>query len=208
MLDMDGTLLDLHFDNHFWREHVPRCYAEQHGLEIQDARDQLFPKYRALEGTMDWYCVDYWSRELDLDIAALKTDLAHLISIHPGVTAFLDCIRRAGKRAILVTNAHAMSLNLKMEQTGLAGHFDTLVCAHDLGYPKEDLRFWRRLARRVPFDPAATLFVDDSLPILRTARHYGIRHLLAVRHPESKGPPRDTGEFKAIESFAELGPGC
>ncbi|HBT55971.1 MAG TPA: haloacid dehalogenase, partial [Pseudomonas sp.] len=23
LLDMDGTLLDLHFDNHFWLEHMP-----------------------------------------------------------------------------------------------------------------------------------------------------------------------------------------
>ncbi|MCP4043692.1 MAG: haloacid dehalogenase, partial [Gammaproteobacteria bacterium] len=23
LLDMDGTLLDLHFDNQFWLEHVP-----------------------------------------------------------------------------------------------------------------------------------------------------------------------------------------
>ena len=32
LLDMDGTLLDLHFDNHFWLQHVPVCYAEKHGL--------------------------------------------------------------------------------------------------------------------------------------------------------------------------------
>ena len=32
LLDMDGTLLDLRFDNHFWRELVPERYAERHGL--------------------------------------------------------------------------------------------------------------------------------------------------------------------------------
>ena len=32
LLDMDGTLLDLHFDNHFWLEHLPQRYAELHGV--------------------------------------------------------------------------------------------------------------------------------------------------------------------------------
>ena len=29
LLDMDGTILDLHFDNYFWKEYVPQKYAEK-----------------------------------------------------------------------------------------------------------------------------------------------------------------------------------
>ena len=43
LLDMDGTLLDLHFDNYFWQHHVPVRYAEKHKLELDDARNFLFP---------------------------------------------------------------------------------------------------------------------------------------------------------------------
>ena len=32
---MDGTLLDLHFDNHFWPKHVPRRYSEKHGISFE-----------------------------------------------------------------------------------------------------------------------------------------------------------------------------
>jgi putative hydrolase of the HAD superfamily len=48
--------------------------------------------------------------------------------------------------------------------------------------------------------------VDDSLPILRTARDFGIRHLLAMRRPDSKSPPRDIAEFPAINGFNEIMP--
>jgi putative hydrolase of the HAD superfamily len=97
-------------------------------------------------------------------------------------------------------------LALKMARTGLNDHFDALICAHDFGYPKEDLRFWARLGQCEPFDPESTLFVDDSLPVLRTARIYGIRHLLAVRRPDSRSPPREIDEFPAIDSFEEIMP--
>jgi HAD superfamily hydrolase (TIGR01509 family) len=206
MLDMDGTLLDLHFDNHFWREYVPLRYAVLHDTDIEAAKRELFERYRAVEGTMQWYCVDYWSGELGLDIADLKREVDHLIALHPHVIAFLDSVRRNSRRVVLVTNAHNRSLDLKMERTSLSGHFDALICAHDLGYPKEDPRFWSRLAQREPFERQSTLFVDDSLPVLRTARACGIRHLVAVRKPDTRAPARDIDEFTAIDSFADIMP--
>jgi putative hydrolase of the HAD superfamily len=205
-LDMDGTLLDLHFDNHFWREHVPLRYAELHKLDIETAKSDLFPKFRDKEGTMDWYCVEYWSRELGLDIVSLKKEIDHLIAVHSHVIEFLDYTRHTGKRTVLLTNAHSRSLTLKMARTGLAKHFDALICAHDLGYPKEDQRFWSLLGEVEFFDPRRTLFIDDSVPILRTAREFGIGHLLAVRRPDSRSPPRRVDEFPAIDGFEELVP--
>ncbi len=204
---MDGTLLDLHFDNHFWREHVPLRYAQRNGIDLEAARSELVPRFRLKEGTLDWYCVEYWSRELGLDIAALKREVHHLIAVHEHVPEFLRRARTAGKRVVMVTNAHARSLALKMEVTGLTDAFDALICSHDLGYPKEDPQFWERLGGTEPFRCAATLFIDDSLPVLRTARAFGIRHLLAVRKPDSRSPARDTGEFAAIDSFEEIMPG-
>lgn len=206
LLDMDGTLLDLHFDNHFWREHVPLRFAERHGLEVDAAKDTLFPKFRSVEGRMEWYCVDYWSRELDLDIAELKREVDHLIAVHPHVIEFLDRVRARDKRIVLVTNAHQKALDLKMQRTRLGGHFDALICAHDYGKPKEDPSFWDWLRTREPFDPEHSLFIDDSLPVLHSARGYGIRHLLCVRQPDSKGPKRDITEFPCIDRFDEIMP--
>jgi len=203
-LDMDGTLLDLHFDNHFWREHVPLRYAERHAMDIEAAKSDLYPRFRDKEGTMDWYCVEYWSRELGLDIAALKQEIGHLIAIREHVVEFLDFTRHTGKRTVLLTNAHARSLELKMARTGLENRFDAIVCAHDIGHPKEDPRFWEQLEVQEPFLRETTLFIDDSLPVLRTAHAFGIRYVLAVRRPDSRSPPRDIGEFPAIDSFREL----
>ncbi len=206
LLDMDGTLLDLHYDNHFWLEHVPRRYAEKHALTLEAAREALRGRYRQVEGTLDWYCVDYWTRELDLDIALLKEEVEHLIGVHPHVLDFLDAVRSRNKRLVLVTNAHGKSLDIKFRRTRLNGHFDAVVCAHDLGLPKEYPAFWDKMQEVQPFARATALLIDDSLPVLRSARNYGIAQLLAVRHPDSRQPEKDGGEFDAIRSFRDIMP--
>jgi putative hydrolase of the HAD superfamily len=150
--------------------------------------------------------VDYWSQALDLDIAALKGEVSHLIGIHPGVTEFLVLARQLGKRLLLVTNAHQKALALKMGKTGLSGHFDRIHSAHDLGQAKEHPDFWDRLQAIEPFDPARTLFIDDSLPVLRAARGHGIAWLMAIQTPDSRQPGRHQDEFPGVNGFTELLP--
>jgi putative hydrolase of the HAD superfamily len=206
LLDMDGTLLDLHYDNHFWLEHVPRRYSEVRGLPYETARQELMARYKKAEGTLDWYCVDYWTRELGLDISMLKEEVDHLIAVHPHVLEFLHAVRALKKRVVLVTNAHGKAIALKFRRTQLGGHFDTVVCSHDLHVPKEHTGFWQKLQALHPFDKNRALLVDDSLPVLRAARDHGVAQLLAVRQPDSRLPEKDVGEFQAIRSFKEIMP--
>lgn len=206
LLDMDGTVLDLHFDTRFWMDHVPRAYGRARGLDRDAAWALLQPRLDRVQGTLQWYCLDYWSRELGLDVAAMKQDLAHLIAWRDGARSFLARLRAARRQVVLVTNAHARSLELKLERTGLGELLDAVVCSHELGHPKESAPFWSRLQRHQPFDRTRTLFIDDSLPVLRAARGHGITHLLAVGRPDSRGPHRDTGEFRTLGHFADIMP--
>ncbi|MDX9739695.1 MAG: GMP/IMP nucleotidase [Gammaproteobacteria bacterium] len=207
LLDMDGTLLDLHFDNHFWLEHLPRRYAERRGLVFDVARNELRRRFDSVRGTMQWYCLDYWARELGLEIVALKHEVAHLIAPRPDAIAFLAAIRGSGRRAVLVTNAHQASLALKLERTGLAEHLDAVISAHSLGLPKEEVRFWDRLREIEPYGDESTLFIDDNVEVLESARRAGLRHLLAVAHPDSREAPRTAASFPLLMNFREIFPG-
>ncbi len=206
LLDMDGTLLDLHFDNHFWLEHLPRRYAEHHGISRALADAELLPLFRQHAGQLTWYCTDFWSRELRLSIRDLKREVAELIALRPDADTFLQALGAAGKRVVLITNAHRDSLSLKLERIELAPYFERLISSHDYGFPKEDQQFWFALSQDLAFDPARSLFIDDSLPVLRSARRFGIRHLLAVRQPDSRQGPKDTEEFVAVEDYRALLP--
>ncbi|WP_095125285.1 GMP/IMP nucleotidase [Pseudomonas sp. Irchel s3a12] len=204
LLDMDGTLLDLHFDNHFWLEHLPQRYAELHGVSRAMAEMELQPLFERHAGQLQWYCLDFWSTELKLSVRELKLETAHLIALRPDADTFLEAIKRAGKRVIMITNAHRDSLSLKLERIELAPYFERLISSHDYGFPKENLQFWDALQADIGFDPARSLFIDDTLPILRSARDFGVAHLLAVKEPDSRKGPKDTAEFAAVEDYRNL----
>ncbi|RKZ85436.1 MAG: GMP/IMP nucleotidase [Candidatus Parabeggiatoa sp. nov. 1] len=205
-LDMDGTLLDLNYDNQFWRHHLPKRYAQQSGLSIEAAKAILLSRYEDMLGRLEWYSVDYWSTQLDMDVGVLIAELTHLIAVRPYVNEFLYALRQHNKRVVLLTNAHQKSISLKMQHTQIVHHFDCIVSAHDLGLPKEAAEFWHKLQAVEPFKAAHTLFIDDSLSVLRSAAGYGIAHLLGIYQPDSQAPPTESDEFRTIHSFREIMP--
>ncbi len=208
LLDMDGTLLDLHFDNYFWQEYLPLRYAEIKGVEPQAAKRDIVKQIRSIEGSLNWYCTDYWSEVLELDVVMLKHEVSHKVSLRPYCIDFLDALRAARKDVVLVTNAHHDSLALKMEKTRIGDKFDRLITVHEFSLPKEDRQCWKEVHRRHPFDPSKTLLIDDNLRALDSARDYGIGHLLAVFQPDSKMPVRDISGYDAIHSFTDIMPIC
>ena len=204
LLDMDGTLLDLRFDNWFWQEHIPELYAARHSIAPAAARSLLRGKFGAVTGTIDWYCIDHWSRELGMDIGAIKRDAGSRVRYLPGALDFLAKLKQRGKRRVLITNAHPRALAIKIAHTGLGRHLDASYSAHPFSMPKEDPAFWARLQTQEPFVPARTLFVDDNLAVLESARSFGIVWLRAVRCPDSGRPPKDTGEFTPVDRIGDL----
>jgi putative hydrolase of the HAD superfamily len=204
LLDMDGTLLDLHFDNFFWLELVPRRYAQQHAMDLEAARAFLAPRFAGRQGTLEWYCTDFWSRELALDIASLKRDMCEQVRFLPGAQQFLQELVDRRVQTILVTNAHPDSLSIKASQTSLQRYFQAMISSHRLGAPKEDDAFWSRLHGELGYDPARTLFVDDSPAVLRAARRHGIAHIYTVLRPDSTQAARAGADFPAVEAVVEL----
>jgi len=203
-LDMDGTLLDLHFDNHFWLEHMPKRYAEKHNITVEQASKALSQKTKSIEGSLDWYCLDYWGETLDMDIVGLKHEVAERIAIRANVIEFLDHLRAMQKRVVLLTNAHHKTINLKFSYTDIEHHFDCIITSHDVGFAKEQEGFWQALENVEDFNKAQSLFIDDNLDVLNTAKTYGVKHLLAIHQPDSQQAVKDTQEFIPIECYTQL----
>ncbi|MGQ7245822.1 GMP/IMP nucleotidase [Halomonas sp. V046] len=205
LLDMDGTLLDLHFDSHFWLDHLPRRYAELHKLD-EATQEVVRARIIAEQGTLNWYSLAYWSRELDVDIVALKREVQHLIGLRGDALDFLTWLKQAHPRVVLATNADRESLALKLPVTGLDDYLDAIVSSADVGEAKEEQAFWHALNEIEPFDPERTLFIDDNPRVLESARAYGIRHLLGILKPDSQRPERELTGFVALDRFADILP--
>jgi HAD superfamily hydrolase (TIGR01509 family) len=204
LLDMDGTLLDLAFDNFFWTKLVPQRFAAQNGISVSAAHELLAPRFEAKMGTLEWYCLDHWTRDLGMDLRALKREHCTHIRFLPGAPEFLARVRERGKRVVVVTNAHRDTFAVKAERTGIDRLVDSVHCSHDFAAPKESAAFWPALARREPFDVARTLLVEDSLSVLAAARAYGVRHTVAIRRPDSQAPPRAIDGYPSIDGVFEL----
>lgn len=206
LLDMDGTLLDRHFDDYFWEHYVPEHYALEHDLSIDEARLELLARYKGREGTLAWTDLDFWSNELGLDIPALKMKINHLIGVHPHVVDFLRFCRKSGKKIYLVTNAHSKTLAIKMEKTALAGYFDRIICAEEVGMAKEDPVFWQGLEALLGYDKERTMLADDTAKVLASARLYGMGVLIFVARPSSRKPVAHSEDYLSVVTFKELIP--
>jgi putative hydrolase of the HAD superfamily len=204
LLDMDGTLLDKYFDDFFWEHLVPEKYAEKHNMTFGRAKEELMKKYKVHEGTLNWTDLDFWSKELDVDIPAMKEQIKHLIEVHPHVEDFLKMVRSHKKKVFLVTNAHYKSIDLKFKKTRIGKYFDSVLSSFDVGYPKESLMFWEKAEKRLAFDREKTLFIDDTEEILKTAKQYGIKYILYKARSNSKVKPVKSNEFLHIMDFNEL----
>jgi putative hydrolase of the HAD superfamily len=203
LLDMDGTILDLHFDTHFWLEHFPQCYSKHHGISLEQAKEKLVGHYHDLAGTINWYCLDYWTELTQMPLALLKREVQHLISLRDDAHEFLTALKTSNREVILVTNAHPDALSLKIERTQLDKYFDVLYSTHEFGAVKESQLLWERLQAKQGFDLKNTLFVDDSLPVLNSAKKYGFTHLLAVENPDSQKPHNVFTDYASTADFRQ-----
>ncbi len=206
LLDMDGTLLDQHFDNYFWSVHLPLRYAEAHNLDEQAAKAHLDKHIHNQVGSLQWYCLDHWSKIVSMDIPALKREVSHKIQIRPFAEEFLKRLQILGKKLVLITNSHRAGLNLKMEVTEIDQYLDLVVSSHDYQKPKEDQAFWKDLMQQEHFNPQRTLFIDDTPRILESAQQFGIQYLVCITKPDMQMPAKRSEQFIDIEHFDEIMP--
>lgn len=206
LLDMDGTILDLHYDNYFWLEHLPKRYSEINKIDLIEAKKILTTFYENVAGTIHWYCLDYWIEKTQLPITQLKREVEHLIQLREDAKQFLIKLKESNREVILVTNAHPESLSLKIEKTQLDQYFDKLYSTHQFGVTKESQVLWQKLQNHHPFTLSKTLFADDNLTILQSAKDYGFKHLLAVANPDSKKLHNKITQFNSTTDFREFLP--
>lgn len=203
-LDLDGTLLDKHFDDYFWEEYLPHVYSQKNKVEPQQCRELLLATYKSVENTLQWTDLDYWSERLELDVAALKKEIDHLVGIHPHVLDFFYHAKTRDKDLYLVTNAHPKALDVKFARIDITAHFRKIICSQDVGAAKEQLEFWEKLQEIQEFDKSRTLFVDDTEKVLDSARAYGFTHLVHIAKPSTKLAPRYSSNYPSIDGFQAL----
>ncbi|MEM9620840.1 MAG: GMP/IMP nucleotidase [Pseudomonadota bacterium] len=208
ILDMDGTLIDLNYDNHVWNDLVPVAYAEAANLSLTQAKQNLHEHMAEIHGTIQFYNFDYWSNYCGINMVAIHELVTEMIAYRSGVLEFLEWLNDSGRQTIIATNAHRDSVVIKNRFTNIEAVVPKLVSSHDYGYPKEDPRFWASLQHQHPYTPSHALFVDDNEPVLDAAALAGINHLLCVSEPDSDRPLRTNLSYPSFNCFSEIYDPC
>ena len=201
---MDGTLLDLHFDNYFWTLLVPQIYAKQNDISVEQSKTIIFGKMKNVIGQLEWYCLDYWQQQLQIDIRQLKYSVKHRISCRPLTIDFLTWLNDTNKHVILLTNAHPYSMDLKLQETALAPYFEHCISTHNLGYCKEQPQCWQELINRYAINKDSSMFIDDSQPVLNSAVTFGIASVIGITQPDSSLPANNLSNVITIADFDEI----
>jgi putative hydrolase of the HAD superfamily len=204
LVDMDGTLLDRHFDNVFFEEELPRRYANLHRLSFEASRERLLAMYRSVEGELAWTDLHYWSGRVGIDVVAMHRELQDLIGFLPGAEDFLKAVRAKGKRIVVVTNAHQAGVAVKTAKTGLDRYVDRIVDAFEVGYLKMRTEYWPACRKLVGFDPNRSLYVDDDETCLAAAKAYGIAAIIHSAKSSSQLPPVRSPHFTSVEHLPVL----
>jgi len=204
LLDLDGTLLDQAYDNHIWRDLVPQRFAVARSMDLHEAYTEIARLFAERSGTLDWYCIDYWSRTLGVDIGALHREVRSHVAWLPGARDFLLRMRAGGKRLLLLTNSHPIALAVKHEETGVLDYLDAAVTSHEFGAPKEHEQFWHAALAKFGYDPGRSLFADDNSKMLEAARSAGVRWVYGIRHWDTRGSRREHMDQLAVDSVADL----
>ena len=209
LLDMDGTLLDGHFDDLFWNDWVAKAYAAKNGLALDHARQQVQSDLQAVAGQIAWYDFDRWADHFGLDLESLQESGRSLIQCRPGTLALMDYLNDHNMPMILATNAHPKVLAFKLKATQakhppFTAYFSDIITSHSFGSPKEAHGFWQQLTEQTGINPARTALIDDNDKVLDAAKAYGIAGLIAISQPNSNQPPRPLLGYENVCYLNEL----
>ena len=204
MFDMDGTLLDLAFDDFIWNEHLPLRYAHHHQCSLEQSQNILFGYYQQYKHTLAWYSSRAWTEKVGMDMLAMQYEHRDKIALRSGCVELLESLNAIGYRCWLVTNADEAGLAMKMQHTGIAPYFEHLISSETLGFAKEDPQFWQELQQRYPFNPEQVVFIDDTHRVLDAAHNYGITQLFTIWQPSSQQSKRTQVDYPALDDLQDL----
>ena len=206
LLDMDGTLLDLNYDNVLWNERLPERYATHHGVTHAVARETLERHFVETRHTIEHYCLDYWARFTQLDMLSLHRELAHLIRYRPHAEVFPRSLEGHRTARSVGDERPSRQPSIKDELTGLTGRLDHAVSSHDFRAPKESPNSGCASTHALPFRSSRTVLIDDNAAVLSAAERHGVAQLVTVRQPDSGQPAASGLAHEAFNGFDEIMP--
>jgi len=187
LLDIDGVLLDLSFDNLFWQELIPLKLASSKNISIEEAKTEIKKTASKIYGTLPWYELEFWESRYDIDFLSVANKHSSKINFLPDSEKILQQLASLDKRIILLTNCDPRLLNIKANAVPFMQYVDGCISSVEIGAVKENQNFWGPAFRYFNINPNFSLFADDNLYVVNSAIKAGIKNSFQVLEPTGDG---------------------
>lgn len=175
VFDVDGTL----FDTERLNLEVWQSVARELGLPpLEERYLELIGQNRA------GICAavrGFWGEDFPVEPflqACSRRSQAHVeqegVPLKPGAREILDFLRDRGVPLALATSTGSERTLRRLEMTGLAPYFSSVVTGDQVDRGKPDPEIYLTACRRLGVDPVRALAVEDSANGIRSARAAGM----------------------------------
>jgi pyrophosphatase PpaX len=173
LFDLDGTLIDsvrliLDSYHHTLAAHGLPARTDDHWLAgIGTPLRVQFAEWKNDPERLEALIATY--REYNL------ANHDRMVTIYPGVLEAIHQVKARGANTGLVTSKNQQGALRGLRLVGLHALIDVMVCADDVENPKPHPEPVEKAVRLLGTDPAATVYIGDSIHDLRSGRAAGVR---------------------------------
>jgi len=130
--DLDGTLFDNRFVDSVWLEEIPRLYAVEKKVSVDEAKKTVKREYDMVgKDRLEWYNIHYWIKKfgLNVEVKELLRNFEDRIKTYPEVPTVLEQLKQRGFRLVVVTNAGRDFFELELEKAKIKECFERVFSA-------------------------------------------------------------------------------
>ena len=189
--DLDGTLMKSSYADLVWLEGVPKIYAQEKGVNLDEAEQFLRKEYDEVgDNREEWYDLEYWFNRLNLknNWRELLEKYRYAIETYPQVPGVL---RRLSKKfdLIVISNAKREFIEIEVEEAKIRKYFTFVFSStSDFHKVKKVVDFYSMICKKIGVNPNEMVHIGDHKEFDYTIpKNLGIVSFYLNRKKTSKG---------------------